>query len=83
MEHFCIRKIRIDIIITLLQHDSVASGSFILQMINVLTVCITLHCLNNFVVSRILPQQTLIIAGNNDSLVCNNNRSILLGAIAV
>ena len=83
MEHFCIRKIRIDIIITLLQHDSVASGSFILQMINVLTVCIPLHCLNNFVVSRILPQQTLIIAGNNDSLVCNNNRSILLGAIAV
>ena len=30
-----------------------------------------------------LPQQFLIVAGNNDSLVCNNNRSILLGAIAV
>ena len=78
MEHFCIRKIRIDIIIPLLQHNSVTSDSFILQMVNVLTICMSLHCLNNFVVSRILPQQALIIAGNNNPLVCDNNRSIFL-----
>ena len=54
MEHFCIWKIRIDIIIPLLQHDSVTSDSFILQMVNVLTVCMLFHCLNNFVVSCIL-----------------------------
>ena len=83
MEHFRIRKIRIDIIIPLLQHDSVTSDSFILQMVNVLTVCMPFHCLNNFVVSRILPQQALIIAGNNDSVVCNNNRSIFLSTITI
>ena len=83
MEHFCIRKIRIDIIISLLKHDSVTSDSFIFQMVNVLTICMPLHCLNNFVVSRILPQQALIIAGNNDPLVCNNNRSIFLDTITI
>ena len=83
MEHFRIRKIRIDIIITLLQHDSVASGSFFPQMINVLTVCMLFHCLNDFVVGCILSQQTLVITGNNDSLVCNNNRSIFLSTIAI
>ena len=83
MEHFCIRKICINIVIPLLQHDSVASCSFILQMINVLTVCMPLHCLNNFVVSRILPQQALIIAGNNNPLVCDNNRSIFLDTITI
>jgi len=83
MEHFRIRKIRIDIIIPLLQHDSITSDSFILQMVNVLTVCMLFHCLNNFVVSRILPQQALIIAGNNNPLVCNNNRSIFLNTITI
>ena len=83
MEHFRIRKIRIDIIIPLLQHDSVTSGSFLLKMINVLTVCMLFHCLNNLVASRILPQQALIIAGNNDSVVCNDNRSIFLDAITI
>ena len=38
MEHFVIRKIRIDIIITLLQHDSITSNSFLLQMINIQTL---------------------------------------------
>ena len=56
MEHFRIRKIRIDIIIPLLKHDSVTSDSFIPQMVNVLTICMLFHCLNNCVVSRILPQ---------------------------
>ena len=65
MEYFRIRKICINIIIPLLQHDSITSGSFILQMINVLTVCMLFHCLNNLVVGCILPQQSLIIAGNN------------------
>ena len=83
MKHFRIRKICINIIIPLLQHDSVTSGSFILQMKNVLTVCMLFHCLNNFVVGRILPQQALIIAGNNDPLVCNNNCSIFLDTIAI
>ena len=83
MKHFRIRKIRIDIIIPLLQHDSVTSGSFLLKMINVLTVCMLFHCLNNFVVGCILPQQALIIAGNNDSVVCNNNRSIFLDTITI
>ena len=81
MEYFRIRQIRIDIIIPLLQHDSVASDSFILQMVNVLTICMPFHCLNNFVVSRILPQQALIIAGNHYSVVCNYNRSIFLSTI--
>ena len=81
MEYFRIRQIRIDIIIPLLQHDSVASDSFILQMVNVLTICMPLHCLNNFVVSRILSQQALIIAGNHYSVVCNYNRSIFLSTI--
>ena len=55
MKYFCIRKICVDIIIPLLQHDSVTSGSFILQMINVLTVCMLFHFLNNLVVGCILP----------------------------
>ena len=50
-------------------------------MMDMLTVCMLFHCLNNFVVSCILPQQTLIIAGNNNSLVSNNNRSIFLSTI--
>ena len=83
MEHFRIRKIRIDIIIPLLQHNSVTFGSCIIQMINVLTVCMLFHCLNDFAVSCILPQQALVIAGNNDSLVYNNNRSIFLDTITI
>ena len=83
MEYFRIRKICINIIIPLLQHDSVTSGSFILQMINVLTVCMLFHCLNNLVAGCILPQQALIIAGNNDPIVCNNNRSIFLDTITI
>ena len=83
MEHFRIRKICINIIIPLLQHNSITSNSFILQMINMLAVCMLFHCLDDLVVNCILPQQALIIAGNNDSLVCNNNRSIFLGTIAI
>ena len=52
-------------------------------MINVLTICTLFHCLNNLVVGCILPQQALIIAGNNDSVVCNNNRSIFLDTITI
>ena len=48
-----------------------------------LTVCMLFHCLNNFVVGCILPQQALIITGNNASLVCNNNRSIFLDTITI
>ena len=83
MEHFRIRKICIDIIIPLLQHDSVTSGSFIFQMKNVLTVCMLFHCLNNFVVGCTLPQQFFIITGYNYSIICNNNRSIFLRTIAI
>ena len=83
MKHFRIRKIRIDIIIPLLQHDSVTSGFSILQMKDMLTVCMLFHCLNNLVVGCILSQQFLIIAGNYGSLVCNNDRSIFLGTIAI
>ena len=83
MEYFRIRKICIDIIITLLQHDSVTSNSFFLKMIDMLTVCMLFHCLNHFVVSCILPQQALIIAGNNCPIVCNKNRSIFLSTITV
>lgn len=83
MKHFRIRKIRIDIIIMLLQHDSITSNSFLPQMIDVLTVCMPFHCLNNFVVGCILSQQTLIIAGNNDPIVCNNDRSLFLNTITI
>ena len=81
MKYFRIRKIRINIIIPLLQHDSVTSGPFILQMENVLTVCMLFHCLNHLIAGGVLPQKFLIIAGNNDSLICNNNRSIFLDKI--
>ena len=37
----------------------VASGSFILQMVNVLTICMLFHFLNNFVFSRILDMSKL------------------------
>ena len=83
MKHFRIRKIRIDIIITLFQHDSITSNSFLPKMIDMLTVCMLFHCLNNFVVGCILSQQALIIAGNNDSVVCNDNRSIFLDTITI
>lgn len=52
-------------------------------MIDVLTVCMPFHCLNNFVVGCILSQQTLIIAGNNDPIVCNNDRSLFLNTITI
>ena len=81
MKHFRIRKIRIDIVIPLLQHNSITSGSFILQMENMLTVCVIFHCLDNLVISSILPQQALIVAGNDCSFVCDNNRSIFLDTI--
>ena len=83
MKHFLIQKICINIIIPLLQHDSVASGSFILQMKNMLAVCVLFHCLNNLIVGRILPQQALIVTGNNEPIVCNNNCSIFLDTISI
>ena len=48
-----------------------------------LTVCMLFHCLDNLVAGSILSQQAFIVAGNDGSLVCNNNRSILLSAIAI
>ena len=52
-------------------------------MKNMLTVCVLFHCLNNLIVGRILPQQALIVTGNNDPFVCNNNCSIFLDAISI
>ena len=52
-------------------------------MINVLAVCMLFHCLNDLVAGCILPQQFLIIAGNNDPIVCNTNRSVFLDIVTL
>ena len=83
MKDLRIRKIRIDVIIPLLQHDPVTSGSLLLQMKYVPAVCILFHCLHNLVAGGILPKQTLIVAGNDASLVRHNDRTVLPGTIAI
>ena len=83
MEYFRIREICINIIIPLLQHDSVTSASFIRHMKNMLTVCMLFHCLDNLVIGCIFSQQTLIVAGNNFPIVCNDNRSVPLDTVTI
>jgi len=83
MEYFRIQKICINIIIPLLQHDSVTSVSFILHMKNMLAVGMLFHCLNNLVVGCIFSQQALIVAGNHFPIVCNNDRSVPLDAVTI
>ena len=82
-EHFRIRQIRVDIIVPLLQHDPVASGPVIFQVVNVLAVRMLLHGLNHLVVPGILAEQALVVAGNHHSLIRHKNGSILLGTVAV
>ena len=83
MEDLRIRKKRINVIIPLLQHDPVTSGSLMLQMKYVPAVCILFHCLHNLVAGGILLKQTLIVAGNDASLVCHNDGTVLPGTIAI
>ena len=83
VEHFRIRQIGIDIIVPLLQHDPVASGPILSQVVNVLAVRMLLQCLNHLVLRGILAKQTLIVAGNDPALIHHKNRSVFLGTVAI
>ena len=83
VKYFRIRQIGIDIVVPLLQHDPVASGPVIFQVVNVLAVRMLLHGLNHRIVPGTLAKQTLVVAGNHHPLIRHKNGSVLLGTVAV
>ncbi len=76
----CIRNVRVDVIIPLLEHDPAASA--VADMYDVPAVSVCLDGLYHRIVRGLLTDQRGIVAGRNDSLVGDNDGSILRRAVA-